>query len=141
MNGGIKRVWRQADTWRGLGYTYFRNSKEWREVIESNPSFDIRFHPAAETTINITTEGKGGKITPSRSTPGLLKQTDNAIEIPRPTTRTNPAQQPAGIFPWSSFEGYSNRLGDYTALALMTPDQTNGYSLDSPQATRDTRRG
>ena len=142
MKSSDKRVWRSTDTWRSVAYRYFQDSREWRFLLQENPSYDIRYHPANNTSINVMGPVVEGKIVPaSANAPGLLVQPDTNLDLRSGlAAQTNQDSQQSGIFPWNTYEGYVNRVGEYTALVLLTPDRTNGYSLDSPQASADTQR-
>ncbi len=142
MTPGSRRVWRTTDKWRNVAYLYFGNSSEWRFLLEENPSYDIRFVPAPGTVININTKPVEGKIAPGGATnAGLLAQPDINLDLRGPRSTAQPDSRQAGIFPWDNITSYANRLGEYTALALLTPDRVNGFGLDSPQADSDTQRG
>ncbi len=141
MKTGDKRVWRSTDKWRNVAYLYFGDSREWRSLLVDNPSYDIRYLPAPGTVISINSRSQQGKtVFGGASRPGLLAQPDTNLDLrgPRSITQANPQQ--ASIFPWDNVSEYANRLGEYTALALLSPDRTNGFSLDSPQASADTQR-
>ena len=141
MKTGDRRVWRNTDKWRSVAYLYFGDSRQWRFILEENPSYDIRYHPSPGTVININSESSRGKITPGGSnSPGLLIQPDANLDLRGPRSTTQAESQQTGIFPWDNAVDYANRLGEYTAMALLSPDRTNGFSLDSPQADADTQR-
>jgi len=142
MTPGSRRVWRTTDKWRNVAYLYFGDSSGWRFLLEENPSYDIRYVPAPGTVINIETKPVQGKVSPGGPrNPGLLAQPDTNLDLRGPRSITQPESGQPGIFPWDNATAYANRLGEYTALALLTPDRTNGFGLDSPQADADTQRG
>ena len=141
MSTGLKRTWRTGDTWRNVAYTYFRESGQWRYLLELNSSYDIRYQPSAGVEVHISGDVALGKSTPSQGgAPGTLRQVDTNLDL-RSGSQPSPGDQAPGIFPWTSFGAYSDRLGDYTASALLNRDRTNGFGLDSPQASADTQRG
>lgn len=137
-----RRNWRPQDRWYSVAYHEFRDSREWRYLLALNPSYDIRYHPAPGVPINTRGEiGAGTKIPTGSSTPGILKNPDLNLGV---LLQDDPAQnttREVSYFPWSSADGYIDRLGEYTAAALLTNDRTNGYALDSPQASADSQRG
>ena len=134
------RNWRNGDEWRTLAFNYYRDSRTYRYILELNPSFDIRYIPAPGVAVYVGGELGPGKYKPSQaSLPGTLQQVDLNLDL-RAGTDVVPTPLQSSIFPWDSANEYSNRLGEYTAAALLAPDRTNGFSLDSPQATRDTQR-
>ena len=134
----LKKTWKVKNTWNSLAYEMFRDSREWRYSLELNPSFDIRYKPAPGTRIFAGGDA-GGDTDPPKGAgkSGTLTQMGNTLQI-GPDALSDPD---SGIYPWSSFRGYANRLGEYTAAALLNTDRINGYSLDSPQASSDTQRG
>ena len=135
-----KRNWRNGDEWRKLAYTYYRDSRSYRYILALNPSFDIRSIPSPGVVVNVGGELGPGEYKPSQaSIPGLLQQVDLNLDL-RAGTDVAPTSVQNSIFPYDSFAVYADRLGQYTAAALLAPDRTNGFSLDSPQANRDTQR-
>jgi hypothetical protein len=141
MSTGKKKVWSSRDSWRSVAFGLYRESGQWRYLLELNPSFDIRYQPAPGVELPVSGVVEEGKSTPKQgNNPGTLKQVDINLDLRR-SSAMEKANQAPGIFPWATFEGYSERLGEYTALALLSPDRTNGFSLDSPQASSDSQRG
>ena len=141
MSTGKKRVWTERDTWRGVAFKLYRESGQWRYLLELNPSYDIRYQPAPGVQLPVSgVVGEGKSIPRQGGSPGTLRQVDINLDLRR-SSAMEKADQAPGIFPWATFEGYSERLGEYTALALLSPDRTNGFSLDSPQASSDSQRG
>ena len=135
------RTWRNGDEWRTLAYTYYQDTRTYRFILELNPSFDIRSIPAPGVVVNVGGELGPGKYQPSQaSTPGTLKQVDTNLDL-RTGVETTPPSLQNSIFPYQSFSLYADRVGEYTAAALLAPDRTNGYTLDSPQASGETQRG
>lgn len=134
----LKKTWRVKDTWHSTAYSLFSDTREWRYLLKLNPSFDIRYKPAPGTRIFAGGDA-GGDTNPPKGSgkSGTLTQIDNALLV-GPDALSDPY---GGIYPWSSFRGYANRLGEYTAASLLNVDRINGYSLDSPQASSDTQRG
>ena len=136
-----KRTWQNGDEWRTLAYTYYKDSRTYRYILELNPSFDIRTIPSPGVVVNVGGELGPGKYKPSQaSTPGLLQQVDTNLDL-RAGSEDLPPSLQSSIFPWQSFAMYSDQLGRYTAAALLAPDRTNGFALDSPQAMGETQRG
>jgi len=141
MSEGLKRTWQSGDTWRNIAYTYFRESGQWRYLLDLNPSYDIRYHPSPSTEIQVSGRLGAGKTIPSQAnSPGTLTQVDTALDL-RASSQMSSSDQAPGIFPWDTSGEYTERLAEYTAAALLSPDRTNGFSLDSPQASADTQRG
>lgn len=142
---GQTRVWQVADSWSKVAYAYYGDSREFRQLFQLNPGFDIRTSPAQGVPIFIT-DGSGslGKTSQggAEGLPGTLNQLSLALNLnggsnPNPET-PNVA---SAIFPWTSLNAYAERLSDYTAASYFFRDKINGYSLDSPEASTDTLRG
>lgn len=135
-----RREWKPQDRWYSVAYHEFRDSREWRYLLALNPSYDIRYHPAPGVPIN--TRGSAGSDVPSPQTSGrggVIKNPDLNFGILL-NSDVKPTDLTASYFPWDSAEGYVDRLGEYTAAAVLTRDRTNGFTLDSPQALSDTQR-
>ena len=136
-----RRKWNPQDRWYSIAYKEYRDSREWRYLLELNPSYDIRYHPSPGVPIN--TRGFIGaeeKTPVSAVNPGLLKTPDTNLQLMIEGKPANEPRQPS-YFPWTTADMYIDRLGDYTASALLGRDRTNGFSLDSPQAQSDSQRG
>lgn len=142
MSVGEKRVWQQKDTWTSVAFGRYLDSRQWRALLELNPSYDIRYQPAPGTTVNLTGIDSQGKILSGKSaSQGTLTQVGLNLDLRFTKSATTPGLQPDTVFPWDSVVDYTNRMGQYTAMSLLAPDRTNGFSLDSPQASSDTQRG
>ena len=142
MSVGEKRVWQQRDTWTSVAYGRYLDSRQWRALLELNPSYDIRYQPSPGTSINLTGIDDQGKILSGKSaSQGTLTQVGLNLDLRFTRSATTPGLQPDTVFPWDSVVDYTNRMGQYTAMSLLAPDRTNGFSLDSPQASSDTQRG
>ena len=136
-----RRKWNPADRWYSVAYLEYRDSREWRYLLELNPSYDIRYHPAPNVPINTRGYTGAGEKTPVKTlAPGLLKTPDTNLQLMIEKAPVNDTRQPS-FFPWSSADSYLDRLGDYTASAILGSDRTNGFTLDSPQAGSDSQRG
>lgn len=141
---GKVRVWQTGDSWNKLGYAYYGDSREFRRLIELNGSFDIRTNPASTVPVFITgPDGILGKTGSSDAAgaPWTLNQLSPALNLNG--SNPNPEEQDiaTAIFPWTSLDGFTERLSEYTAYSLLERDRMNGYGLDSPQASSDTQRG
>lgn len=140
MSTGLKRTWRTGDTWRNVAYTYFRESGQWRYLLDLNSGFDVRFQPAPGVEIFASGPLALGKNVPaSAGGVGLLKTTDTNLDLRR-SQNPSVGNRPPGVFPWGSLEEYAERLGDYTAQGLVNIERTNGFALDSPQAGSESQR-
>jgi len=135
-----RRNWKPADQWYSVAYLEYRDSREWRYLLELNPSYDIRYQPSPGVPINTSGYVGAGRTTPTGSgSPGTLKNPDINLQLLIEGGPNQERQQ--SYFPWSSADEFLDRMGEYTATGILTPDRTNGFTLDSPQASSDTQRG
>jgi len=139
-----KRTWKERDRWNTVAYKTYRDSREWRHLLALNPSYDIRYRPAAGVQINVEGPVEASKKQPSGyGIPGLLKGTDMNLDLRGgfdDMSIQEPDSQTDNIWPWSNEDAYIDRLGEYTAQGLFGVERFNGYALDSPQASSDTQR-
>jgi hypothetical protein len=136
-----KRIWKDRDFWRTVAFKEYRDSREWRYLFALNPSYDIRYRPAAGVPIYTSGYVGADTKTPERSgLAGILKSPDMNL-AKMMADQDAIVQNDPTYFPWSSIDSYADRMGQYTATSLLSPDRTNGYSLDSPQAFSDSQRG
>lgn len=143
---GKTRTWSQGDSWNKLAYAYTGDSRNFRDILSFNESFDIRSKPAIGVPIFTTGPNGEERVNSSLSapsgSPGTLNQLDTAINF-NPTADANPEKVDiaSAIFPWDTLDNFTERLSKYTAYATLKRDRINGYGLDSPQASSDTQRG
>ena len=110
------RPFQQGDTWRKLGYVYFTNSLEYREVLDQNPQWTVIENPPVGAQLRITPSG----LTANESTTfigGLESFYTQDI-----------------IFPFTSPDEYVAATVRYPLDALLDPFAINGYSQDDEQA-------
>lgn len=141
---GRTRTWSQGDSWNKLAYAYTGDSRNFREILEYNESFDIHNKPAIGVPVFVTgPNGETGKNTSSTAagSPGTLNQLDTAINFSPDTANPEKVDIASAIFPWDTLDNFTERLSEYTAYAALKRDRINGYGLDSPQASSDTQRG
>jgi len=141
---GRTRTWSQGDSWNKLAYAYTGDSRNFREILEYNESFDIRNKPAIGVPVFVTgPDGETGENTSSTAagSPGTLNQLDTAINFSPDTANPEKVDIASAIFPWDTLDNFTERLSEYTAYASLKRDRINGYGLDSPQASSDTQRG
>ena len=120
--------WQQQHTWRKLGYLYFTNSLEYRQVLEENPQWkatelppigaQLRLSPAANTS----------------GTPGGLTQGSFIFGLP---TGENAAE----IFPYDTEASYTQALNRYTLQGVVERESINGITFDSTQAITGLQDG
>ena len=139
-----QRTWKERDRWNTVAYQTYRDSREWRHLLELNPAYDIRYRPAAGVNINIEGPVAAGKPQPSGfGIPGQLRGTDTNLDLRGTFDDVSYEQTDSlteGIWPWDNEDEYLDRLGEYTAAGLFGTERFNGYMLDSPQAKSDTQR-
>jgi len=109
------------DTYRKLGYLYFSNSLDYRQVLEQNPQWNVtqlppvgaqlRIQPASDTT----------------STPGTLSQGSFINSLPSGRTRDK-------IYPYNTSEEYTKALNRYTLKGVLQRQTLNGLSFDNVSA-------
>ena len=120
------RIWQEEDTWSKVAYLETFDSRNFRNILKYNPSFDIRTHPApgipvvVDTVVGINSRGVG-----------TVSQMDLTYDLRRSNSNPNLRDD---IFPWESLEEFTKRLTQYTAAGILQIDRVNGFSLDSPQA-------
>jgi len=120
----------QQFTWRKLGYLYFSNSLDYRQVLEQNPQWNVtqlppigaqlRIQPASDTT----------------SIPGTLSQGSFISSLPSGRTRDK-------IYPFNTSEEYTEALNRYTLRGVLKRQTLNGPSFDNAAAVTgiQTARG
>jgi len=135
-----KKTWQTYDTWRRVAYNEYSDSREWRYCVKLNPSYDIRYMPAPGTRIHVSGSlGSDGNEPTSGGGSGVLQYMTTNLDLSNSPDKTYDAD--SAIFPWDSKDAYVDRLGDYTASGMLDRDRSNGFALDSPQATSGTQRG
>lgn len=135
------RTWQARDFWRTVAFKEYQDSREWRYLLALNPSYDIRYRPAAGVKINVSGELGAGEKTPNYAgNPGLLRVSGTNL-VPGPTPPSPFFSNQDLFFPWDNADQYNDRLGSYTAQALLSRDRENGWSIDSRQAASDSQRG
>ncbi len=125
------RIWQEGDSWSKVAYLETFDSRNFRQILKLNPSFDIRTHPAPGVPILVSQSGAGSKGV------GTINQLDLTLDLRRSNTNSNLRNS---IYPWETLSEFTSRLSEYTAAALLQSDRTNGFSLDSPQALRGPRK-
>lgn len=125
------RIWQEGDSWSKVAYLETFDSRNFRQILKLNPSFDIRTHPAPGVPIVVSQSGINSKGV------GTINQTDLTLDLRRSNSNSNLRNE---IFPWETLSEFTSRLSEYTAAGLLQVDRTNGFSLDSPQALRGPRK-
>ena len=134
------RTWQPRDFWRSIAFYEFRDSREWRYLLELNPSYDIRYHPAAGVKVNVSGDIGAGRKVPANSGGSGVLRTAPTVLAPIDTQPASLIPTDDLFFPYDTPDEYDDRLGAYTAMGIMNRDRTNGFSLDSRQALSDSQR-
>jgi hypothetical protein len=144
MSTGLKRNWTEGDTWRSVAYLYYRNSLQYKYLLALNPSFDIRYVPSPNVTVNATGEVFDGlkqpqALGPLQGAQGQLRTVDTVLNLSNTAGQAGnyPPVGTETIYPFNSYVNYADALGGYTAAALLDADRINGLMLDSDQAFID----
>ena len=107
-----------GDTWRKLGYLAYTNSTDYRQVLETNPDWDVLTLPPVGAVIKIEVEdSKPGQTLVSGF---FWEEVDNNIE--------------ATIFPFDSITQYESQVSKYTYYSLLNNNELNGYTMDTNEA-------
>jgi hypothetical protein len=118
----------QSFTWRKLGYLYFTNSLDYREVLEQNPQWKVTELPPLGAQIRLQTSSN------TSGTPGGLSQGSFVFGLPT-------GQSQNTIFPFDNQESYTTALNRYTLQGVIDREEINGISFDSTQAITGQQNG
>ena len=108
-------------TWRKLGYLYFSNSLDYRQVLEQNPQWNVTQLPPIGAQLRITPSAD------AVSTPGGLTQGSGIVGFPTGVTRDE-------IFPYETRESYTKALNRYSLRGVLQREKLNGISFDNTSA-------
>ena len=118
----------QQDTWRKLGYLYFTNSLDYREVLTQNPQWKVTELPPLGAQLRISASAN------TSGTPGGLTQGSFVFGLPT-------GQDTANIFPYETEESYDIALNRYTLQRVIDGEGLNGITFDSTQAITGQQNG
>lgn len=115
-------------TWRKLGYLYYTDSLDYREVLKQNAQWKVTELPpiGAQLTISPSTNGGG--------TPGGLTQGSFIFGL-------TANESSLDIFPFDTEKEYTNALDRYTLQGVVERETLNGLSFDSAQAITGKQNG
>jgi hypothetical protein len=116
------------DTWRKLGYLYFTNSLDYREVLEQNPQWKVTELPPIGAQLRISPSAD------TSGTPGGLTQGSFIFGLPSGETAAN-------IFPYETEQDYTTALNRYTLQGVIDREELNGITFDSTQALTGDQDG
>jgi hypothetical protein len=118
----------QQDTWRKLGYLYFTNSLDYREVLEQNPQWKVTELPPLGAQLRISPSAT------TAGTPGGLTQGSFIFGL-------STGEASANIFPYDTQEAYTVALNRYTLQGVIDREEINGITFDSVQAITGQQAG
>jgi hypothetical protein len=105
----------QSYTWRKLGYIYFTNSLEYREVLDQNPQWVVTELPPVGAQLRITTNASQASNTLSQGS-FVFNGTNNPVQN--------------FIYPYTTTEDYVLSTIRYPKAALDNVNQINGYNFN-----------
>lgn len=118
----------QQFTWRKLGYLYFTDSLDYRQVLEQNPQWKVTELPPLGAQLRISAAaGTAG-------TPGGLSQGSFVFGTPT-------GQEQAFLYPYETEEAYDAALNRYTLQGVLDREEINGITFDSTQAITGQQNG
>jgi hypothetical protein len=118
----------QQFTWRKLGYLYFTNSLDYREVLEQNPQWKVTELPPIGAQLRLSPSAN------TSGTPGGLTQGSFLFGLPS-------GQETAQIFPYDTEADYEIALNRYTLQGVIDREELNGITYDSTQAITGQQNG
>jgi len=118
----------QQFTYRKLGYLYFTNSLEYRQVLEENPQWKVTELPPIGAQLRISPAAN------TSGTPGGLTQGSFIFGLPS-------GEAAANVFPYETQESYITALNRYTLQGVIDRENLNGITLDSTQAITGQQDG
>jgi hypothetical protein len=118
----------QQDTWRKLGYLYFTNSLDYREVLTQNPQWKVTELPPVGAQLRLSPSAN------TSGTPGGLTQGSFIFGLPT-------GQDSAAFFPFITEETYTTSLNRYTLQGVIDSEELNGITFDSTQAITGNQNG
>jgi hypothetical protein len=118
----------QQFTWRKLGYLYFQNSLDYREVLTQNPEWKVTQLPPIGAQLRVSPSAN------SAGTPGGLTQ-GNFITGLTPQPNSN------DFFPFYTQAEYDEALYRYTLQGVFERQTINGLNFDTNQAITGLQNG
>lgn len=104
-------VFQPGLTWRKAGYAFFSDSLAYREVLNSNPVWDITSQPAPGSSLY----KPDGRSSRGSMETGLMYSSAN----------------PETYYPYDSAEEYNKAFYRYNMQSLLDVERYNGWSLTS----------
>jgi hypothetical protein len=115
----ISITWNPGDTWRKLGYFYYTNSLDYREVIAQNPQWSVITEPPVGAVLSVEVDNSRTIGTTNNS--GFFPETADLYvqEI---------------IFPFENQAQYDAQAAKYSLYSIVNYNEVNGYTQDTTQA-------
>lgn len=124
----VSVAFQQEFTWRKLGYLYFTDSLEYREVLSQNPQWKVTELPPIGAQLQVSpSEASGG-------TPGGLTQGSFIFGLPN-------GEPELEVYPYDTEEEYDSALYRYTLQGVVERETINGLVFDSAQSITGVQRG
>jgi len=111
----------QQFTFRKLGYLYFTDSLDYREVLNQNPQWKVTELPPIGAQLRISASSN------TTGTPGGLAQGSFIFTSPD-------GQNNQKFFPYDTQSEYTRSLNRYTLQGVIDREALNGITFDSEQA-------
>ena len=124
----VSLPFQQEHSWRKLGYLYFTDSLNYREVLLQNPQWKVTELPPVGAQLRVSpSENSGG-------TPGGLTQGSFIFGLPN-------GEAELEVYPFDTEEEYTTALNRYTLQGVVERESINGLTFDSPQAVTGVQNG
>jgi hypothetical protein len=124
----VSTPWQQQFTWRKLGYLYFTNSLDYRQVLKQNSQWKVTELPPIGAQLRISPSAG------SAGTPGGLTQGSTIFGF----AESNQADR---IYPYDTEADYNEALSRYTLQGVVDRESLNGITFDSTQALTGLQNG
>jgi hypothetical protein len=122
----ITVVFQPQFNWRRLGYLFYTDSMKYRDVLNSNPQWNVTELPPLGAQLGIETDVS--------ATNGGLLQTSFIFGL----TAGNEEDE---IYPYNTKTEYADAAERYTMYSVLFQDSLNGYSSDSIAAVTGKQFG
>lgn len=114
-------------TWRKLGYLYFTNSLDYREVLKQNPQWKVTEKPPLGAQLRISPPYTGNGSYGTSQGDFIFNSTETATS--------------SDIFPYDTETDYYDSLYRYTLQGVVDRESINGITFDSDQAVTGNQSG
>lgn len=118
----------QQFTYRKLGYLYFTNSLDYREVLNQNPQWKVTELPPIGAQMRLSPSAA------TNGTPGGLTQGSFIFGLAS-------GESAASIYPFETEKSYIAALNRYSLQGVIDREQLNGITFDSTQAITGQQNG